>query len=92
MTLITATSAARFVASIGVNASINYTDGKYANIQTVLADLKYIGVSLIRTAAYVPGMQGQSAYNLAASQGIRFDMLLYANPAPQTSVAQMAAF
>ena len=56
MTLITATSAARFVASIGVNASINYTDGKYANIQTVLADLKYIGVSLIRTAAYVPGM------------------------------------
>jgi hypothetical protein len=92
MTQITATSAAGFVASIGINASINYTDGKYANIQNVLADLKYTGVSLIRTAAYFTGMQGQSAYNLAASRGIRFDMLLYANATPQTSVAQMAAF
>jgi len=92
MTKTTALSASSFVASIGVNASIDYTDGKYANIQNVLADLKYIGVSLIRTAAYFTGMQGQAAYNLAASDGIRFDMLLYTTDTPSTSVAQMAAF
>ena len=83
---------ASFVASIGIDAEIDYTDGKYANIQNVLADLKYIGVSLIRTAAYWTGMQGQAAYNLAASSGIRFDMLLYTNNTPANSVTQMANF
>jgi len=92
MTKTNATSAAAFVASIGVDAAIDYTDGKYANIQTDLADLKYLGVSLIRTDAYFTGMTGQAAYNLAASSGIRFDMLLYANGTPANSVAQLAAF
>jgi hypothetical protein len=92
MTKTTALSASSFIASIGVNASIDYTDGKYANIHNVLADLKYIGVSLIRTAAYSTGMQGQAAYNLAASDGIRFDMLLYTSDNVTTSVAQMAGF
>jgi len=87
-----ALSASSFVASIGVNASIDYTDGKYANIQNVLADLKYLGISLIRTAAYFTGMQGQAAYNLAASDGIRFDMLLYTSDTLSTSVTQMADF
>jgi hypothetical protein len=85
-------SAAAFVASIGVTAAIDYTDGKYANIQNDLADLKYLGISLIRTDAYFTGMTGQAAYNLAASSGIRFDMLLYANATPEKSVAQLAAF
>jgi hypothetical protein len=92
MTKTTVASAASFVASIGVDAEIDYTDGKYANIQNVLADLKYIGISLIRTAAYFSGMQGQAAYNLAASDGIRFDMLLYTNATPGNSVTQMANF
>jgi len=92
MTKAISSSAAAFVASIGVDAAIDYTDGKYANIQTDLADLKYLGVSLIRTDAYFTGMTGQAAYNLAASNGIRFDMLLYANGTPGNSVAQLAAF
>jgi hypothetical protein len=92
MTMTSALSASSFLASIGVNASIDYTDGKYANIKTVLADLSYIGVSLIRTAAYWPGMQGQGAYDLAAAEGIRFDMLLYTSNALPNAVTYMAAF
>ncbi|EGD60515.1 putative calcium binding protein [Novosphingobium nitrogenifigens DSM 19370] len=92
MTRTTAIRAADFTASVGVNASINYTDGKYVNIQNVLSDLNYIGVSLIRTAAYWVGMQGQAAYNLAASKGIRFDMLLYTNNTLANSIAQMSSF
>ncbi|WP_428332007.1 calcium-binding protein [Novosphingobium sp.] len=92
MTNATPTSAAAFVASIGVDAAIDYTDGKYANIKNDLADLKYLGVSLIRTDAYFTGMTGQAAYNLAASSGVRFDMLLYANSTPANSVTQLAAF
>jgi hypothetical protein len=92
MTMTSALSASSFIASIGVNASIDYTDGKYANIKAVLADLGYIGVSLIRTAAYWPGMQGQGAYDLAASKGVRFDMLLYTSNALPGAVTYMAAF
>lgn len=92
MSKTTSQSTLAFVASIGVNAPINYTDGKYANIQNVLSDLSYTGLSLIRTASYFTGMQGQAAYNLAASKGIRFDMLLYATNALDAKVAQMAGF
>ena len=88
----TSNSAAAFVASIGVDAAIDYTDGKYGNIHGDLADLKYLGLSLIRTDAYFTGMTGQAAYNLAASSGIRFDMLLYANATPANSVMQLAGF
>jgi hypothetical protein len=92
MTRITAISAASFVASIGVNAAIDYTDGKYANIHAVLADLNYIGISLIRTASYFSTMSGQAAYNLAASDGIRFDMLLYTSDALPATMTQLAGF
>jgi len=96
MTRTTATTVAistkSFVASIGVNAAIDYTDGKYANMQTVLADLSYIGVSLIRTASYFSTMSGRAAYNLAASDGIRFDMLLYTSNALPATMTQLSTF
>ena len=92
MTKTTAQSTLAFVASIGVNAAINYTDGRYAAINTVLADLRYTGLSLIRTGSYFNGMQGQAAYNLAASQGVRFDMLLYATNALGARLSDLAGF
>ena len=92
MTMTPALSASSFITSIGVNASINYTDGKYVNIKSVLADLAYLGVSLIRTAAWFPGMQGQGAYDLAATKGIRFDMLLYTSSTLPGAVTHMAKF
>lgn len=87
-----ATLASAFLASLGVGAPIHYTDGKYVQIDVDLADLDYLGVHQIRTGAWWHGMQGEAAYHLAARHGVRFDMLLYASDALNTSVAQLARF
>jgi hypothetical protein len=89
---IVATLASAFLAALGVGAPIHYTDGKYAEIDAVLADLDYLGVHTIRTGAWWHGMQGEQAYHRAARRGVRFDMLLYATDALADSVAQMAQF
>lgn len=92
MPRIVATLASAFLAALGVGAPIHYTDGKYVEIDAVLADLDYLGVRTIRTGAWWHGMQGEAAYHRAARHGVRFDMLLYATDSLADSVAQMARF
>jgi hypothetical protein len=81
-----------FLASLGIGAPIHYTDGKYVHIETVLADLDYLGIHQIRTGAWFKGMQGEFAYARAAQRGVRFDMVLNATDALRNSLAQMAQF
>lgn len=87
-----ATLAAGFLASLGVGAPIHYTDGQYADIRGDLADLDYIGVHRIRTAAYHAGMQGQAAYHLAAARGVMFDMVLNTSDDLAARMAEVAGF
>jgi hypothetical protein len=84
--------ASAFLASLGVGAPIHYTDGKYVHIETVLADLDILGIHQIRTGAWSHGMQGATAYHIAAQRGLRFDMVLNATDALGNGVSQIAQF
>jgi hypothetical protein len=92
VTATTATLASVFLASLGIGAPIHYTDGHYARIETVLADLDYLGIHQIRTGAWWHGMQGEWAYDRAARRGVRFDMVLGATDALKPALAQIAQF
>jgi len=87
-----ATLASAFLASLGVGAPIHYTDGKYVHIETVLADLDYLGIHQIRTGAWWHGMQSEAAYHIAAQRGVRFDMVVNATDALGQCLSQMAQF
>jgi len=63
-----------FLDSIGVNAHIEYTDSRYANLAQVSAALKYIGVDHVRDSAPWHGNQGQAGYGLLAETGIKFEV------------------
>ncbi len=60
---------------IGVNTHLPYTDGKYADVEKVLADLRYLGVRRVRDWSPNPTGQGQQSYERVAQQGATFDML-----------------
>lgn len=76
----TALRAADFDASIGINTHMNYTDGAYANVSNVQADLAYLGISLIRDgmpnpSGGIPYYNQVSAFETLAKAGIRFDLV-----------------
>jgi len=70
--------ASDFVDAVGVNIHLPYTDGAYSNVNTVLADLKYLGLDHVRDWVIndkpYPGDEGQLSYPVAAAAGIKFDM------------------
>jgi hypothetical protein len=66
--------------SIGVNTHLNYLDTSYANVQQVVAALKYIGVNQVRDASpspWNPGAGPLSYYTYAMQQGIHFDFIAH---------------
>jgi hypothetical protein len=66
--------AADFIASIGVNTHIPYTDGGYANIANVEADIAYLGIDYVRDGI-TNGANGSapfSSYLALAEQGVKF--------------------
>ncbi len=70
----TTTRAASFIASLGVNTHLPYTDGGYANIANVEADIAYLGVGYVRDEI-TNGANGSapfSSYLALAEQGIKF--------------------
>jgi hypothetical protein len=84
--------AADFIASEGVNTHINYTDGGYANLDTVLRELRFLGTNHVRDGLNAPGQFGSAplaAYKSLARAGIRFVFFLRPpNPAqPEGSLA-----
>ncbi len=98
---ITATRAAGFTSSIGVDAHLGWWDtawgagnGQWAGAETkVAAELAYLGVGLVRDS--VPYSSAVDAeYGLLAQAGIRFDMIqTTGGPVQLTSdIAEMASF
>jgi hypothetical protein len=80
-TIDTVARAADFTASIGVNTHMSYTDGAYANVSNVLADLAYLGISLIRDGmpnpdGGIPYVNQVAAFTSLAASGIRFDLVV----------------
>ncbi|GAB0118940.1 hypothetical protein [Acidisoma sp. 7E03] len=71
--------AADFLSTLGVNTHIPYTDGGYANLNNVRADLAYLGITKVRDPISdgAAGSAPLSSYIQLAQQGITFDILLF---------------
>ena len=70
-------SAVAFAASLGVNTHLPYTDGGYANLGNVLADLAYLGIHNVRDSIS-NGQNGSAplqSYLSIAESGARFTFL-----------------
>lgn len=68
-----------FTGSEGVNTHIPYTDGAYANVNQVIADLQYLGINHARDAVNMPGQFGSaplSSFVQIARAGIHFTMMV----------------
>lgn len=68
-----------FIAGEGVNTHIPYTDGAYANVGQVIADLSYLGISHVRDSMNTPGQFGSgplSSYVQVARAGIHFTLMV----------------
>jgi hypothetical protein len=73
--------AANFTASIGINTHLSYTDGAYANVANVKADLAYLGISLIRDGTPnpkggIPYFNQVAALKTLAAASVRFDFIV----------------
>jgi hypothetical protein len=82
--------AADFLGTLGVNTHIAYTDGGYANLTNVTADLAYLGVKNVRdgisNGAY--GSAPLSSYIALAKSGVKFTFLIAAGGTLTTSGIQ----
>jgi hypothetical protein len=63
-----------FIDTLGVNTHIPYTDGGYANISNVIADIKYLGVDQVRDGISdgSGGSASISSYIAVAKAGVHF--------------------
>lgn len=85
------TRTADFVGSIGVNVHMAYNDGKYADYNTVISDLKYLGINTVRDHAPTVWYQSK-ADNAMASAGIKFDFSTAGNLSPSSFVSAVTTF
>lgn len=83
-----------FVNSIGVQAHVGYTDGKYLNVQNVISDLNYLGLDLVRANNLNPAFDwiGQVHYHTLAEAGIRFNLVVSGNKAVDWSLELIESF
>jgi hypothetical protein len=81
--MITVISATKFIGTIGVDTHIAYTDGTYSNIQTVVDDLGYLGVTHVRDGISDGefGSAQISSYIQVAKSGVHFTFLTAAGGA-----------
>lgn len=75
-----AVSAGAFIDAIGVNTHMNYTDGAYANVANVEADLAYLGIDHIRDSVPnpsggIPASSQISALETLGAHGVKFDLV-----------------
>lgn len=68
---------------VGVNTHIIYTDGAYADLDSVMAKLKWLGLRHVRDSAPNPAMQGQAGYARMAEAGFRFSLICWLDPVEQ---------
>ena len=77
MSATTTLTAAEFIESMGVDTHIPYTDGRYADIGNVIADLQYLGISNVRDGI-TDGQAGSaplSSFVALAKAGIKFTII-----------------
>lgn len=91
-----ATRTTDFLASLGVNTHLNYTDGTYASYQRVIADLDYLGIHHLRD--WTPNPDGGIPYrnyltalDAAAAAGNRFDFITSPEQPLGTTIDQLSA-
>lgn len=87
MTSTTTLTTADFIDAMGVDTHIPYTDGGYADIGKVIADLSYLGISNVRDGI-TDGQFGSapmSSYVAMARAGIRFTIVADNGLAPTTA-------
>ncbi|WP_322068601.1 calcium-binding protein [Paraburkholderia bannensis] len=78
-----------FLDSIAVNTHIDYTDGAYADVRKVAADLAWIGVRHVREGT--PGTSAPlSSYVWLAQQGVKFSFVI--RPDVADSLLQLERF
>jgi len=69
-------TASAFIAAIGVNAAISFTNTPYANAAEVISAMRYLGLSTLRDITPDPACGPTwSAYNAIASADIKFDFI-----------------
>ncbi len=86
--------ASAFLSSVGVDTHIAYTDGGYASIKNVAADLSYLGITNVRDGIS-NGQNGSaplSSYIALAQDGIKFTFQISATVGMTTAdlTAQLA--
>jgi serralysin len=85
---------ADFLNTLGVNTHIPYTDGGYANIANIDADLKYLGITEVRDTISngYAGSAPLSSYITLAKEGVKFTICLFSGGAVTTAdlTAQLA--
>lgn len=76
MSEVQATRVRDFIDNIGINVHLSYTDGDYKDYAAVIADLNYLGISLVRDRVPNPNTNGGGGknYGYLADAGIRFDL------------------
>ncbi len=87
----------QFQDSLGVNIHLEYTDGGYANSDTVLADLKYIGINHVRDSVPNPTNYYPLGYYAGVlpkffAAGIHFNFMADGVQSVSTDVAQWNVF
>jgi hypothetical protein len=67
-----------FIGTLGVNTHIPYTDGGYANLTNVIADIKYLGITQVRDG--ISNGDGGSApissFITVAQSGVHFTFIM----------------
>ena len=78
---------AAFLNQVGVNTHIAYTDGGYANINKVAADLSYLGITNVRDGISngANGSAPLSSYIALAQSGIKFTFCISATVGMKTA-------
>jgi hypothetical protein len=91
-----AAKAADFLNSLGVATHLNYTDGTYANYESVIADLNYLGIHKLRDATPDPygGIPYQNyitALDAVTKAGNKFDFITAPGLPLKTTLDQVGA-
>jgi len=84
-----------FLNGIGTDTEIAYTDGAYATIGNVIADLKYLGIDQVRDGISngADGSASVSSYISVARAGVKFTFLISNNDQDNADIlAQLALF
>jgi hypothetical protein len=91
-----AVKAKDFLGSLGVATHLNYTDGTYANYESVIADLNYLGIHKLRDATPdpyggIPYENYITALDAVTKAGNRFDFITAPGLPLKTTLDQLGA-